>query len=406
MTDSGSKTVNETPHAGAPAGRSRTVPIAIGAGVVGLLAIGVGLFIHARGSTNKIALSTLPKPVTAMRAVASHYRENRRYVGTLEPWVAARIGPQLVSAYVDTVLVRPGAIVKRGQVLATLDCRNTDALSKAVAMQARAVEKTQKAVANEAARVGSLLDGGFASADEVEQKQAESESKAAQLLGLKAQLMGTDLQVADCVLRSPFDGEISDRQMDPGAFAKPGSSIVTVVDRGTIRLTADVPEDDFADVPDGTPVNVTVLATDQKLSAKVSRRAPAADPGTRTVHIEIDIPNRDRSIPVNTTAELYVDVGQPVPATELPLSAAALRGTKATVYLVDGEFARQKVFKMLGEHAGELFVDPSLKAGSLVVTEGWTALTNGDRVQAKVLTPEAESAPPPRENTIEPEAKR
>ena len=63
-------------------------------------------------------------------AVAKDFRPSRTYVGTMEAWLSASIGPQLVSAYVDTVLVRPGAVVKRGEVLATLDCRDASAASQ------------------------------------------------------------------------------------------------------------------------------------------------------------------------------------------------------------------------------------------------------------------------------------
>ena len=124
LTDAGSQSSKETIKALGADARSRKIPIAIGAGVVGLLLAGGALFLHARGSTNKVALASEPKGVTATKAAAAEYREHRRYVGTLEPWVAASVGPQLVSAYIDTVLVRPGAVVKRGEVLATLDCRN------------------------------------------------------------------------------------------------------------------------------------------------------------------------------------------------------------------------------------------------------------------------------------------
>ena len=63
-----------------------------------------------------------------------------RRTGTVEPWISAKVGPQYVSAYVDTVLVRPGAVVKRGRVLATLNCQNPAAMTRAIAEQARAVD--------------------------------------------------------------------------------------------------------------------------------------------------------------------------------------------------------------------------------------------------------------------------
>ena len=135
------------------AARTRLVPIGIAGGVSILLAVGVLLLRHAESGTNKVALSGEAKPVTVIAVPETTFRASRTYVGTLEAWVRAAVGPQLVSAYVDTVLVRPGAAVKKGDVLATLDCRNASATSQAVAMQARALEAQQRAVAHEAARV-------------------------------------------------------------------------------------------------------------------------------------------------------------------------------------------------------------------------------------------------------------
>ena len=359
------------------------MPIVIGAGVLGVVLLGGLMMWRADAKTNKVALSSSAKPVTYVIAKSSPYRPSRMYVGTLQPWVEANVGPQLISAYVDTVLVRPGAIVKAGEVLATLDCRNASAVQRGIASQARAIDARQRAVADEAARTQGLLDGGFVSANEAEQKTAQSASDLAQLESMKAQLAGTALQVNDCVLRAPFAGEISRRSIDPGAFVRPGASIVTVVDRNTIRMTADAPEVDFDVVAPGTKASVHVYATKKDLPATISRRAPAADLTTRTVHFEIDIPDPKREIPVGTTGEVHIDVGEPVPATEIPLFAATLRGAKATVFTLEGDVAHAKTFQVKGEAGGSVFLDPALAAGTHVVTEGRALLDDGDHVAAK-----------------------
>ena len=359
------------------------VPVAVGAGTVVLLLAGALLFWRANSKVNKVALVSEPKLVTAVAAKASTFRPNRRYVGTLEPWVEAKVGPQYVAAYVQTVLVRPGAAVKKGDVLATLDCRNVSALQEAVAAQAKAVQTMQEALAHEAQRVSELGQGGYVSPNEVEQKSAESASKRSQYLSLEAQRLESSLKVNDCILRAPFDGDVAIRSRDPGAFVRPGESIVTVVDRTTIRLAADVPEDDFRAVAPGSLAKVHILANGGDLTYSITRRAPAADSGTRTVHMEIDMPNPDHRIPVYTTAEISVDVGEPVPVTELPLAAAAIRGKKADVFVVDQDKARRVTVPVVGEAAGRLYLSPSLEPGSLVVLEGRTLLTDGDRVKLK-----------------------
>jgi RND family efflux transporter MFP subunit len=358
------------------------IPALVTAGVLMVIALGWALVLRAEGNVNKVALADAPRAVTVIPAADTTFRDSRNYVGTLRPWIEANVGPQFISAYVDTVLVRPGAVVKRGEVLATLDCRNASAQSQAVAAEARAIETRQRAVADQAARMQSLLDGGFIDPNTVQQNQAQSVSEEAQLAAQRAKLTAQTLEVNDCILRAPFDGEISTRTIDPGAFVRPGNAIVSVVDRNTVRMTFDVPESDFDAVSVGTPVSIHFVATDKSLAGAISRRSPSADPDTRTVHVESDLADPNREIPVNTTGEAHIEVGQAVHATAVPLYAASITGTKAALFFVDNGVARKTTFPVLGERGSDLFLDTSLKPGTLVVTEGRTALSNGEHVAA------------------------
>ncbi len=242
------------------------VPLAISIVVLVVLAGGGLLLARSTSRVNKVPLSAEPKGVATGTAVAASFQPIAHYVGTVEPWIEARLGPQFVAAYVDTILVRPGAAVRKGQVLGTLDCRNASAESKAVAAQARAIEARQEALAHEASRVGGLLAGGFVSPNEAEQKNAESASKEAELQSTRAKLVRSSLEVDDCILRAPFDGEVGAREMDPGAFARPGTWALSVVDRSVVRVVADVPEADFANVAPGTPVKIRITSTGAELT--------------------------------------------------------------------------------------------------------------------------------------------
>jgi RND family efflux transporter MFP subunit len=361
------------------------VPVAISGVVLAALACGTYFLRRAEANVNKVALSDNPKSVTVVEAHVATFRPTHRYVGTLEPWLHARVGPQLASGYVDTVLVRPGASVKRGEVLATLDCRNASTASQAIAHQARALEERQKAAAREAARLGELLDGGYAAPNEVEQKQAQSAANEAQIAALLAQGSGKALEVNDCVLRAPFDGEVALRLADPGTFVRPGAGIVEIVDRSVVRLAAAVPESDFDAVAPKTPVRLRLLATGKDVAGEVARRAPGAEPSTRTVLFEVDLPNGARDIPVGTTAEIHVDVGEPVPALEVPLLAAKIRGRSAIVFVVEDGTAKKVSVDVLGERGGSVFLSgKTLQPGARVVTQGRSLLANNDRVAAKL----------------------
>jgi RND family efflux transporter MFP subunit len=205
-------------------------------------------------------------------------------------------------------------------------------------------------------------------------------------------MMNAALEVSDCVLRAPFDGEVATRSEDPGAFARPGTQIVSVVDRSIVRVVGDAPEIDFGAVAPDTIARIHVLATGKDLKGTIARRAPAADPGTRTVHFEIDIPDPGHELPVGTTGEIRIDVGEPVPATELPLYATSIRGEKAILFVVDGDVAHTRTVVVKGEIGGTVFLATDLAAGARVVTDGRALLEDGDRVSVKEAPPTTTSA--------------
>ncbi|HEX6838627.1 MAG TPA: efflux RND transporter periplasmic adaptor subunit, partial [Polyangia bacterium] len=217
--------------------------IFIGIGVV--LAAMVGMYLRAESRVNHVALASAPKRVSVEKAKAATFRPLRTYIGTTKAWNAARVGPQYVSAYVGTVLVRPGAVVKRGEVLATLDCRNASAATKEIAARAHAIEERQAAIQHEAERTKEMQQGGFASENELEQLSAKSAAEKAEAESMRASLVSRSLEVDDCILRAPFNGEVADRFVDPGAYVRPGNPVVTVIDRNEVRIVADAPEADF-----------------------------------------------------------------------------------------------------------------------------------------------------------------
>ncbi len=382
----------------APAPRKRWrwarlwVPLTL-LGLTGAVIASNGLLLrHAEASVDQRALADEPRPVTAVPAKTAEWRPQRRYVGTLEPLQRAAIGPQIVSAYVESVAVRPGDAVHKGDELARLDCRFRTANREAATAQSRALTTRQREAAREAARLQGV-DRTFVADAELEQKAAISQALQAQVAETKANIAAIALAVDDCVLRAPFDGEISARLVDPGTFVRPGQEVLTLVDRSTVRVTAAVPETEFAAVAPGKEVDLRFLASQDKVRAPISRRAPAADPATRNVAFELDLPNRERALPIGTTVELLLQIGDTQPALQLPVVAASMRGDNATVFSVDKGKARRRVVPVLGERDGLVFVKPDLPPETPIITEGRALVHDGDAVLAQIEQPIQRGAP-------------
>lgn len=349
------------------------------------VAAGQTLVDASTANVNHDALASHPLPVTTVAAQTAEYRAKRRYIGTLRAWEAARVGPQVLSAYVQRVLVRPGAVVRQGEVLAELDCRHAHANLAVVEQKTRSAVVRRDALVKESSRVGALKDSGFVAANEVEQLQAKADAEHARVEESKAEEQSAGLRELDCVLRAPFAGEIAERWVDPGAFVRPGDGVVSVVDRRQVRLVFDVPETDYAAVAPGKTLDVLVLAGALHVQAVVSRRSPSADPGTRTVHVEADLANNSRTLPLNTTAEVRVELGAPVPALSVPLTAVDVRGERASFFIVDKGKASKRRAQVLGEAGSMLFITPDIPPDAPLITEGRALLKDGDAVLAHLL---------------------
>ena len=377
----------------APPTGTRTIPAIVVGGVVAILVIGGLMVRRAEARTNKVALASKPQAVGVVMSKASTYRASRAYGGTFRSWNVAGVGPQTVSAYVQTVLVRPGAHVKKGEVIAALDCREASATSKTVAMRADALATRQQAVANEAGRLAKLDSdaGAFISKNDLERAVANTAEELANVEAEKAALARMAVAVDDCIVRAPFDGEVAERFMDPGFFARPGSAIVSVIDRSVVRFVADAPETDYDVVAPGTKVRIRVYATDAMYAGMIARRAPGTAEGTRTVQFEVDVPDPSHAVPANTTGEALIQVGEPVPATEVPLAAASVKDRQAALFVVEGGVARRRSAAVKGEIGGSIYLDTSLPAGLPVVATGRALLEDGDRVDAVALASPADA---------------
>ena len=99
-------------------------------------------------------------------------------------------------------------------------------------------------------------------------------------------------------------------------------------------------------------------------------------------------------MPVGTTATLTVAVGEPVPATVIPGSAAVVRGQTAAVFVVERGVAHKRRVRVLGEIEGTFYLETKLPAGAAVVVQGRETLQDGDAVTARAAPAAAPETQP------------
>jgi HlyD family secretion protein len=183
--------------------------------------------------------------------------------GTLAPLEKVTIGAE-VSGRLDTVLVDFNDHVTKGQILAHI---NTDAL-RALALQSQAaVAQAQANLAkadNDLRRAISLQNSGFVSTSAYDTARAARDTAAATLKSARAQSEQAEANLSKADIRSPIDGIVLDRKVDPGqtvaaSFQTP-ELFVIASDLRKLELDVDIDEADIGQVRVGQDATFTVDA--------------------------------------------------------------------------------------------------------------------------------------------------
>lgn len=200
--------------------------------------------------------------------------------GTLQPIDKVTVGAE-VSGRIDNIFVDFNDRVTKGQIIARI---NTDEL-KARSVQARAsvaqADANLAKAQNDLRRAVSLRGKGFASAATYDAALATRNALRATLNTARAQADQTDANLAKAAIRSPIDGIVLDRKIEPGQTVTAGFQtpelFVIASDLKKLELTIDIDEADIGEVASGQDATFTVDAYPaQTFRAKVVELRNAA----------------------------------------------------------------------------------------------------------------------------------
>ena len=276
--------------------------------------------------------------------------------------------------YLKAIYVDKGDRVHKGEVLAILDSPELD-----------------KQVADAKANywLSKVTDGRNQElvAQQVIPQQTADNSHAAMLQARAAYEQLVALQSYE-VIRAETDGIITARDVDPGALipqvTTPGSSI-SIVDLATLyplRVYADVPQDLAALVKDGELASVSVTQyPDRSFSGTVTRHPEALAQDTRTMRVEVDLPNKDSALYPGMYATLTLNVGSSDIAPWVPDDALMFRGGDAFVPVVRKNRIHLARVALGNDDGREVQVASGLSKDDLIAVNVGQGVEEGDPVQ-------------------------
>ncbi|MEZ4382863.1 MAG: efflux RND transporter periplasmic adaptor subunit [Nannocystaceae bacterium] len=336
------------------------------------------------------------------------------YPVELEADEAVSIMPVAISGRLQRVLVDVGDKVESGALVALVDCREYTAQRT----QAQTSISRWEAQVDEArSRLDRLLamdEGKLVAPAEIDRAQAEARIAEAQLEDARAKLAEASQRQGYCSLRAPFDGYVVKRTLDPGAMVRPGGApILKIAKTRQVRAVASIVERDAPKVLVGAEVDVALNAfPDQILRAQVTRVGRSLDEETRTLRVEIDLPNNEADYLPGMTGRAAIVIGKRPEAVLVPVTAVSILEDSAYVYVVDessGKPRAKRVEVDLGVDLGDwLEVLSGLEAEQQVVMVGRELVTEGTWLDVKeaVIRPRATQkeepeTKEPRQNDVE-----
>jgi len=331
--------------------------------------------------------------------------------GTVRARVSAVISAK-VTGYVQEVRVKVGDRVHAGQTLAVLAAQDLDAqVARAAAAQlatqsgVQEAEKARLAAQSNAAlaaatyqRYQTLLEKRSVSRQEFEEAEARHKSaKAGQEMAdaavaraqagqrqAEAEVQAAKVTRGYAVLAAPFAGIISEKRVDPGNLAMPGQPLFTVEQAGDFRLEATVEESKIAAIKLGDAARVSIEALGASVDGRVSEIVPAVEASSRSFVVKIDLPNSLKAVPLELRSGLFGRAtfrGGRREAIAVPEGAVLHDGQLASVFVVDGDVARQRLIT-LGAKSGELIeVLSGLNDGDRLIVNRPAGLHDGTPVK-------------------------
>lgn len=293
--------------------------------------------------------------------------------GEIKPYQFADLYAK-VTSYVQRVNVDMGSQVSEGQVLATLEAPEMNA--QLLEAQSRlhtkeAVFRSSRATYNRLLKTSKVP--GTISPNDLDLAFEKMSGDSAELLSAKSSYHEVQQMLGYLIIRAPFSGVISQRNVHPGTYVGPSGKgsdkpLFRLEQQQKLRLSVAVPEVNTGGLKEDGQVHFTVKSLPgDTFTARITRVAGSLDTRLRTEQLEMDIANPDKKL----LPGMYAEVKLPLPGkTEVyivPKSAIVSNSEQVFVIKVTGNKAVWVPVKRGNEANGQVEIFGELADNDVLV---------------------------------------
>ncbi len=313
-----------------------------------------------------------------------------------------------VDGYIAKMYVDKGDLVKANQLLIEID--HTDYVhavnqAKANLGSARAKVVQQDAGVRNAQltldRMRALIKDQFVSQQDLDTAQVNYDGAVALQDSLRAQVKQMEVAQAQAetnlaysYIRAPFAGYVAERNLDPGSYVSGATASTSTMSRGilslhdvdTVRTLIEVVEKDVPLVRIGQRAEIRAEAYPLRVfEGTVTRIVQALNRATRTMTVEVDLPNKDHLLKGGMFARVEVLVDRHLNAIQIPLDAVSRLEEFQYVYVVQDGKAHQVPVVLGSRVENRVEVVKGLAGDEQLIVSGKDLVSEGMAVQVQAL---------------------
>lgn len=224
----------------------------------------------------------------------------------------------------------------------------------------------------------------------------------------EAELRSAELQLEDTVLKSPVNGFVSDRRLDPGTLVNVGDVILTVQAGGAVWVVASLPQELYSFVQKDASCEVRIDGLrGRSFDGYIFSKDSAIDTISRQFYVRIKLDDPEQEVKPGMFARVLLSLGPPGERLVVPTSALSSQNDEEQTALVhrvvDGKVDVVTV-KLGPTDEVKAMVREGLKEGDVVVVQTARPLRDGQEVETEMVKSLDESslqeAPPVEINTV------
>ncbi len=288
---------------------------------------------------------------------------------TVEPGALATVSTKLMGRVI-AVAAREGDVVSAGALLVRVDARDVAARREQAEAALQSAQAARTEATLHASRLRALYADSAAPRAQLDAAEAGLERAVQGVRAARATIVEAEALADYADVRAPFAGVVTQRFVDPGAFAVPGSPLITIEDPSRLRVVAAVAPSMVSSLERGA--KVTVFIEGVKSAGTVEGIVPVA--GASLVNVRVIVNNQSTRFSSGSAATVSI-AGAPRSMLLVPKDALVRAGDLTGVRIVAaggpvtrwvrvGRAVGDAVEVLSGLSSGDRILVPALPAGN------------------------------------------